>query len=403
MSSLQPKSRELYEFKKQLEELAKYRGRGTELISVYITPGYQVSDVVAKLRDEYGQASNIKSKLTQKNVQAALERVMHALKGVNKAPENGIAIFCGNVSEVEGKDDVKLIVVHPPAPINTQFYRCDSTFQLGPLEELLGTEGAYGLVVIDGSESTIAVLRGKTTKVLREVRNFAPKKQHHGGQCVHEDTLLTKTDGSTIKAKDVKLNDEILAHNFTSGKPVFGKIVNMWKRNAQNALVIKIENGKTLKVTHEHRVFVLTLNGVVEKFACDLQLNDMLILGEVQINNNSNSQSIVLMSSTSQIVEITQINARGFYYDFEIKTLHNFNANGIVVHNSAARYQRIHDNETEAYYKRVGEAMDAFLEIKNFQGVIVGGAGPNKETFIKLKPFNYQLKILGVVDTGYSD
>ena len=252
MASLQPKSREMYEFKKQLEELGKYRGRGTELISVYITPGYQVSDVVAKLRDEYGQASNIKSKLTQKNVQAALDRVMHALKGVNKAPEHGLAVFCGNVSEVEGKDDIKLIVVHPPAPINTQFYRCDSTFQLGPLEDLLGHEGAYGLVVIDGSESTIAVLRGKSTKILREVRNFAPKKQHHGGQ-------------------------------------------------------------------------------------------------------------------------------------------------------SAARYQRIHDNETEAYYKRVGEAMDAFLEIKNFQGVIVGGAGPNKETFMKLKPFNYQLKILGVVDTGYSD
>ena len=47
--------------------------------------------------------------------------------------------------------------------------------------------------------------------------------------------------------------------------------------------------------------------------------------------------------------------------------------------------------------------MSAFLEQKNFKGVIVGGPGPAKENFLKMKPFNYQLKILGMVDTGYTD
>ncbi|MFH0922662.1 MAG: peptide chain release factor 1, partial [Candidatus Micrarchaeota archaeon] len=31
------------------------------------------------------------------------------------------------------------------------------------------------------------------------------------------------------------------------------------------------------------------------------------------------------------------------------------------------------------------------------------GPGPSKEDFSKQKPFNYQLKVLGVVDTGYTD
>ena len=37
------------------------------------------------------------------------------------------------------------------------------------------------------------------------------------------------------------------------------------------------------------------------------------------------------------------------------------------------------------------------------KGIIVGGPGPAKDSFMKLKPYNYQLKILGMVDTGYTD
>lgn len=47
--------------------------------------------------------------------------------------------------------------------------------------------------------------------------------------------------------------------------------------------------------------------------------------------------------------------------------------------------------------------MDSFLTVKNFKGVIVGGPGPVKESFLKENTFNYQLKVLGVVDTGYTD
>ncbi|HLC38405.1 MAG TPA: hypothetical protein VJI71_03045, partial [Candidatus Norongarragalinales archaeon] len=160
-------SKALYEFRKQLEALKKFQGRGTELISVYITPDYPVAEIVAKLRDEYGQASNIKSATTKKNVQAALEKIMHFLKGANKPPANGMAVFCGNVSSSEGKVDIEIYSVVPPMPVPVQFYRCESKFVLEPLEELLDVAGTYGLVVLDGKDCTVAVLRGKTVKVLK--------------------------------------------------------------------------------------------------------------------------------------------------------------------------------------------------------------------------------------------
>ncbi|MEM2174737.1 MAG: hypothetical protein QXI58_03845 [Candidatus Micrarchaeia archaeon] len=70
---------------------------------------------------------------------------------------------------------------------------------------------------------------------------------------------------------------------------------------------------------------------------------------------------------------------------------------------SAARYQRFVEEKTEDYYKRVGEYMNSILFANGIKKVIIGGPGPAKEDFIKLRPFNYQFEILGVVSIGYSD
>jgi peptide chain release factor subunit 1 len=69
-----------YEFKRRLEELRNIKGSATQLISLYIPPGRQIHEVMAQLRSEYSQASNIKSKATMKNVTGALESAMSTLK-----------------------------------------------------------------------------------------------------------------------------------------------------------------------------------------------------------------------------------------------------------------------------------------------------------------------------------
>ena len=54
-----------YEMKKSLKKLRSIRGYGTELISIYVPPDFQISDEVNKLREEKNQSSNIKSKTTR--------------------------------------------------------------------------------------------------------------------------------------------------------------------------------------------------------------------------------------------------------------------------------------------------------------------------------------------------
>ena len=48
-------SKELYEFKKSLKELAEKKGKGTELVSMYVPPTKQLSDIIKQMRDELGQ------------------------------------------------------------------------------------------------------------------------------------------------------------------------------------------------------------------------------------------------------------------------------------------------------------------------------------------------------------
>jgi peptide subunit release factor 1 (eRF1) len=66
-------SLELYRLKRLVEELESKEGKATELVSLYVPPGRQISDAMNNLREEYGTAANIKSKSTRKNVQEAIE------------------------------------------------------------------------------------------------------------------------------------------------------------------------------------------------------------------------------------------------------------------------------------------------------------------------------------------
>ena len=106
-----------YDFKKDMQEITNYRGRGTELISVYVPATKQISDVMAYLRNEQSQASNIKSKTTMKNVTSAIDSIAARLKTYKAPPENGVVIFCGEVPRAGDQTKMVQYVINPPEPI----------------------------------------------------------------------------------------------------------------------------------------------------------------------------------------------------------------------------------------------------------------------------------------------
>lgn len=273
------RSKAMYEMKKKLRELSNIAGSGTELISVYIPPNYPIADVSNKLKAEYGQASNIKSKSTRKNVLDALEKIINYLKMFREAPENGIAIFCGNVSKEQGKPDIQLFSISPPEPIHVQLYRCDSSFFLEPLQEMLEAKDVYGLVAMDGREATLAVLKGKQTKIVRKLNSTAHSKLHgKGGQCVDESTLIQLADGRVVRIGELGRERKIFGYNFNDHQPMHEECAGVFKRDAEVSYLIRTRNPIfEIKATPEHKFFVATDNGVEEKYAEEIERGDCLL------------------------------------------------------------------------------------------------------------------------------
>lgn len=170
------------ELEELLKELENYKGRATELISVYISEGYDVNSVQKQLEAEKSTAKNIKSTSTRKNVSEALDKIVRHLKGLKRTPENGLAVFSGNVSMVEGQDDLQLWAIEPPLPLKIRLYRCDKDFVLDPLRDQLSVKEIFGLVVMDRKEATIGVLEGKRIELIQKMTSGIPSKVRAGGQ-----------------------------------------------------------------------------------------------------------------------------------------------------------------------------------------------------------------------------
>jgi peptide chain release factor subunit 1 len=173
---------EKFHLKHFVKELEGYRGRHTELVSVYVPAGYDLNAIINHLQEEQGTAGNIKSKQTKTNVQDALERMIQYLRGVSRTPANGLAAFSGNVAETEGRSDVRVWGVEPPVPLNQRLYRCDKEFILDPLQSMLADDSVYGLVVMDRRDAMIGLLKGKTIVPIRKTHSEVPGKMRAGGQ-----------------------------------------------------------------------------------------------------------------------------------------------------------------------------------------------------------------------------
>ena len=285
------KQEEILKLKKLIRELESYKGRHTELISVYVPAGANIVDVANQLFEEKGTASNIKSKTTRKNVLTALEKIIQHLKLFRETPPNGLVVFCGNISPVEGKEDIRLWSFEPPEKLSTKLYWCDQVFVLDPLKEMLSEKEIFGLIVLDAREANIGLLEGKKIVPLKHLESTVPSKTVKGGMCVEENTLVQLEDGSIIPIKELSKGEKILSYSFANFKPIFTDSFEIFKRktNESYKLVLK-EPSSSLILTPEHKVFVVGDNGIEEKSVEEINVGDkLLFLSNLQINNEGNN------------------------------------------------------------------------------------------------------------------
>ncbi|KAM0675663.1 translation termination factor eRF1 [Gurleya vavrai] len=172
---------EVWRMKKLLKNLKDAEGNGTSMITLIIPPKDMISKASKMLIDEYGTASNIKSRVNRLSVLSAITSAQHKLKTYNKTPKNGLALFVGTIM-AEDKEKKVSYGIEPIKPINTSLYLCDSRFHVDDLLLLFENEAKYAFVVIDGHMTLFSILQGNVKTVLQTLSVDLPKKHGRGGQ-----------------------------------------------------------------------------------------------------------------------------------------------------------------------------------------------------------------------------
>ncbi|KAI3622942.1 translation termination factor eRF1 [Malassezia furfur] len=173
---------QIWKVKKLVKSLDSARGAGTSMISLILPPRSQLSQATNMLTQEYGTASNIKSRVNRLSVLAAITSTQQRLKLYSRVPDNGLVVYCGTILTPEGKEKKVNFSFEPFKPINTSLYLCDNKFHTEALSELLESDAKFGFIIMDGNGTLFGTVTGNARQVLQKFSVDLPKKHGRGGQ-----------------------------------------------------------------------------------------------------------------------------------------------------------------------------------------------------------------------------
>ncbi|XP_014491225.1 LOW QUALITY PROTEIN: eukaryotic peptide chain release factor subunit 1-3 [Vigna radiata var. radiata] len=219
------KNIEMWKIKKLIKALESARGNGTSMISLIMPPRDQISRVAKMLGDEYGTASNIKSRVNRQSVLAAITSAQQRLKLYNKVPPNGLVLYTGTILTEDGKEKKVTIDFEPFKPINASLYLCDNKFHIEALNELLESDDKFGFIIMDGNGTLFGTLSGNTREVLHKFTVDLPKKHGRGGQSALRFARLRIEKRRNYIRKTAELATQFFINPATSQPNVSGLIL----------------------------------------------------------------------------------------------------------------------------------------------------------------------------------
>jgi len=100
-----------------------------------------------------------------------------------QTPPNGLAVFCGNCVQTNGKEKKVTIAFEPFKPLSHSLYKCGAQFHTEMLRDQLSDSDTWGFIIIDGQGASFHTLTGRDSKTLYKWDNVSlPKKHGRGGQ-----------------------------------------------------------------------------------------------------------------------------------------------------------------------------------------------------------------------------
>jgi peptide chain release factor subunit 1 len=109
---------------------------GTSKLTVLIPPNSQLAQIKTRLNRELETTYRFKSKVNRKSAEDAINKGLRALSELTKIPPNGLALFCGEMTDESGRDRMKVVMFEPCDPMNTSLLLVDARFHEAYLSEI---------------------------------------------------------------------------------------------------------------------------------------------------------------------------------------------------------------------------------------------------------------------------
>lgn len=375
----------------KISEVESVSGSGTAMVSLYISKGSNISSEKQRMSQEKSEASNIKDKNNRKNVKKAIDRVNDILKRYEETPKNGIVIFVG----VTREDTFEFVFDDLDQPLEYSDYTCDSKFYTDPLKEIISPDHNIGLVVVERGGCAIGELRGTNITVHYDEESNVMGKHNAGGQCVSPKTKIIESDGTVSRIDKINTGDNILGMDLSKDKITRCVVKNKWK-TTKTEYNIKTNNSMiNIRASEDHTVFTINDDFVEEKRVSNLEAGDMLLY----LNDKYNKSTIeYLCYNTKDVISscdslIKRVPVRSVSLEEEetelvdIETTSgNFFANGLLVHNSAERFDRLIEEQKDNYFDSVKDKLtELFIDNDNqptVDGIVIGGTQVTVDNFI---------------------
>ena len=196
---------------------------------------------------------------------------------------------------------------------------------------------------------------------LDHVRNIGIAAHIDHGKCVSGDSLVSLTNGENVPAKELferfenkgtvirnNENEKVLqvtdlvvnSLEKDSKKIKEGKVTHVWKLKKTDPLIeITVGNGRSIKITPEHKFLILNNeNGqIVEKRADAIEPGDAVACARKLLDDDCPSDFKGLASDDLMFLKVSSVKKsfdEEFVYDFSVEQIHNFVANGMIIHNT---------------------------------------------------------------------
>lgn len=163
-----------------LSDIRNYKGRGNELVSLYVSPNNSISNVQNILDQELNSIEEYDEGTRMKySVRDTLARIKEEISDFNSIPKNGIIIFAGRVN---GDTMCYVLSDELQSAVEETKYVTGSQFSTEAAEELVPVRDSQVVVVLDTRKMMIGYNRDGIVTVVDEFESQVPSKHSKGGQ-----------------------------------------------------------------------------------------------------------------------------------------------------------------------------------------------------------------------------